>query len=114
MVLFLATPIPEEYQKPITLLIAGLAFLGHGVWCRYLADTDENPDDSCWGVPLPSKFSRDEWFIDIGFQNKFLICMVVGGILIAGAALAFPFKQSNRGTFNSGTEPRGIDPASER
>jgi hypothetical protein len=90
MVPFLAVPIPEQYQTPIALLIAGLAFLAHGVWCRYLADTDADPGDSCWGVPLPSKRSRDDWFIDIGFENKFAICMIVGGFLIVCAALAMP------------------------
>jgi len=91
MVPFLATLIPGEYQKPVALLIAGLAFLGHGAWCRYMDDTDGDcPTDS---RVLPDiGFGRFGQPDDIGFDNKFLICMVVGGGLILCAGLAFPFR----------------------
>ena len=95
MVLFLATPIPGEYQKPIALFIAGLAFLVHGAWCRYMGETDEYyPSDSRVLPYIPMRgMPKEEPEIDIGFDAKFLICMVVGGGLVLLAALAFPFNR---------------------
>ncbi len=91
MVPFLATPIPDAYQKPIALFIAGLAFLVHGAWCRYMGETDEYyPSDSRVLPYIRMRGMPKEEPEDIGFDNKFLICMVVGGGLVLLAAIALP------------------------
>ena len=59
---------------------------GAGTWTTtdgdYPADSRVLPDIG-WG-----RFGAPG---DPGFDNKFLICMIVGGGLILCAALAFPF-----------------------
>jgi hypothetical protein len=89
MVLFAPTPIQGDYTAPITLFVAGAAFLMHAAWCSYMGETEDSyPTDSRVLPDVGRRWSSDE-SEDIGFDNKFLICVIAGGFLIVCAAIAF-------------------------
>jgi hypothetical protein len=90
MVLFPPTPIQGDYTTPITLFMAGAAFLMHAAWCSYMGETDESYPSDSRVLPHIGRGSSNEPE-DIGFDNKFQICVFVGGALIVCGAITFFF-----------------------